>query len=213
MPLAVSVPTALTYYETVGRNWERAAFIKARPVAGDIGLGASFLEAMRPFIWRRHLDFAAIADIHAMKRRMDAHRGGPIPPGPDPAARLIAHDLKIGRGGIREIEFLAQSQQLVWGGREPILRVGATLPALRLLTRLRHMSSETAATLTRAYRFLRQVEHRVQMVADRQTHALPATEAAFRRAGNLHGLRDTARLRRDPVVSSPRRTGAVRFLL
>jgi glutamate-ammonia-ligase adenylyltransferase len=188
MPLAVSVPTALTYYETLGRNWERAAFIKARPVAGDIGLGASFLEALRPFIWRRHLDFAAIADIHAMKRRMDAHRGGPIPAGSDPAARLIAHDLKIGRGGIREIEFLAQSQQLVWGGREPILRVGATLPALRLLTRLRHMSSETAATLTRAYRFLRQVEHRVQMVADRQTHALPATAPAFAALATFMGF-------------------------
>jgi glutamate-ammonia-ligase adenylyltransferase len=179
MPLAVSVPTALTYYETVGRNWERLALIKARPVAGDIGLGASLLDALRPFVWRRHLDFAAIADIHAMKRRIDAHRGGPIPDGTDPVIRLLAHDLKIGRGGIREIEFLAQSQQLVWGGREPMLRVGATLPALRLLTRLRHMSSETAATLTRAYRVLRQVEHRVQMVADRQTHALPATEAAF----------------------------------
>ena len=179
MPLAVSVQTALTYYETVGRNWERLALIKARPVAGDIGLGNSLLDALRPFVWRRHLDFAAIADIHAMKRRIDAHRGGPIPEGADPVIRLLAHDLKIGRGGIREIEFLAQSQQLVWGGREPVLRVGATLPALRLLTRLRHMSSETAATLTRAYRVLRQVEHRVQMVADRQTHALPATEAGF----------------------------------
>ena len=179
MPLAVSVPAALTYYETVGRNWERLALIKARPVAGDIGLGASLLDALRPFVWRRHLDFAAIADIHAMKRRIDAHRGGPIPPGADPVARLLGHDLKVGRGGIREIEFLAQSPQLVWGGREPTLRVGATLPALRLLTRLRHMSSETAATLTRAYRFLRQVEHRLQMVADRQTHALPTTEAAF----------------------------------
>ncbi|WP_284943720.1 bifunctional [glutamine synthetase] adenylyltransferase/[glutamine synthetase]-adenylyl-L-tyrosine phosphorylase [Acidisoma cladoniae] len=175
MPLAVSVPAALTYYETVGRNWERAAFLKARPVAGDIGLGQDFLEALRPFIWRRHLDFAAIADINAMKRRMDAHRGGPIPNGPDPVARVTGHNLKIGRGGIREIEFLAQTQQLVWGGREPVLRVGATLPALRLLSRLRHMSSDTAAILTRAYRFLRQVEHRVQMVADRQTHALPET--------------------------------------
>jgi glutamate-ammonia-ligase adenylyltransferase len=179
MPLAVSVPTALTYYETVGRNWERLALIKARPVAGDLGLGASLLDALRPFVWRRHLDFAAISDIHAMKRRIDAHRGGPIPEGADPVRRLLGHDLKIGRGGIREIEFLAQSQQLVWGGREPMLRVGATLPALRLLTRLRHMSSATAATLTRAYRVLRQVEHRVQMVADRQTHALPATEATF----------------------------------
>jgi [glutamine synthetase] adenylyltransferase / [glutamine synthetase]-adenylyl-L-tyrosine phosphorylase len=179
MPLAVSVPTALTYYETVGRNWERLALIKARAVAGDIGLGTTLLDALRPFVWRRHLDFAAIADIHAMKRRIDAHRGGPLPEGADPVTRLLAHDLKIGRGGIREIEFLAQSQQLVWGGREPALRVGATLPALRLLTRLRHMSSETASILTRAYRALRQVEHRVQMVADRQTHALPANREAF----------------------------------
>jgi glutamate-ammonia-ligase adenylyltransferase len=188
MPLAVSVPTALTYYETVGRNWERLALIKARPVAGDIGLGASLLDALRPFVWRRHLDFAAIADIHAMKRRIDAHRGGPLPAGRDPVARLLTHDLKIGRGGIREIEFLAQSQQLVWGGREPMLRIGATLPALRLLTRLRHMSSETAATLTRAYRFLRQVEHRVQMVADRQTHALPATTEAFAALATFMGF-------------------------
>ena len=116
MPLAVSVPAALTYYETVGRNWERLALIKARPVAGDIGLGASLLDTLRPFVWRRHLDFAAIADIHTMKRRIDAHRGGPIPPGADPVARLLGHDLKVGRGGIREIEFLAQSPQLVWGG-------------------------------------------------------------------------------------------------
>ncbi|GAB0119604.1 bifunctional [glutamine synthetase] adenylyltransferase/[glutamine synthetase]-adenylyl-L-tyrosine phosphorylase [Acidisoma sp. 7E03] len=175
MPLAISVPTAMTYYETMGRNWERAAFIKARPVAGDLALGQSFLDGLRPFVWRRHLDFAAIADIHAMKRMMDAHRGGPIPSGPDAVGRLLAHNLKVGRGGIREIEFLAQSQQLVWGGRQPILRVGATLRALRLLTRLRHMDSTTAATLTRAYRLLRQVEHRLQMVADRQTHALPTT--------------------------------------
>ncbi|HEX3983740.1 MAG TPA: bifunctional [glutamine synthetase] adenylyltransferase/[glutamine synthetase]-adenylyl-L-tyrosine phosphorylase, partial [Acidisoma sp.] len=175
MPLAISVPTALTYYETMGRNWERAAYIKARPVAGDLALGQAFLDTLRPFVWRRHLDFAAIADIHAMKRLMDAHRGGPIPEGPNPVLRLLSHNLKIGRGGIREIEFLAQSQQLVWGGREPMLRVGTTLQALRLLTRLRHMSSDTAATLTRAYRFLRQVEHRLQMIADRQTHSLPAT--------------------------------------
>ena len=188
MPLAVSVPTALTYYETVGRNWERLALIKARPVAGDLGLGASLLDALRPFVWRRHLDFAAIADIHAMKRRIDAHRGGPIPDGDDPVIRLLAHDLKIGRGGIREIEFLAQSQQLVWGGREPILRVGSTLPALRLLTRLRHISSETAATLTRAYRILRQVEHRVQMVQDRQTHALPATAEGFAALATFMGF-------------------------
>lgn len=188
MPLAISVPTALAYYETMGRNWERAAFIKARPVAGDIALGQSFLEALRPFVWRRHLDFAAIADIHAMKRLMDAHRGGPIPAGPDPVQRLLSHNLKIGRGGIREIEFLAQSQQLVWGGREPMLRVGTTLPALRLLTRLRHVSSDTAAVLTRAYRFLRQVEHRLQMIADRQTHSLPGTAEGMTALASFMGF-------------------------
>lgn len=188
MPLAISVPTAMTYYETMGRNWERAAFIKARPVAGDIALGQNFIDALRPFVWRRHLDFAAIADIHAMKRLMDAHRGGPIPEGPDAVGRLLAHNLKVGRGGIREIEFLAQSQQLVWGGRQPILRVGATLPALRLLTRLRHVTSETAATLTRAYRLLRQVEHRLQMVADRQTHALPGDRAGMAALATFMGF-------------------------
>jgi [glutamine synthetase] adenylyltransferase / [glutamine synthetase]-adenylyl-L-tyrosine phosphorylase len=179
MPLAVSVPTALTYYETLGRNWERAALLKARPVAGDRGLGAEMVEALRPFVWRRHLDFAAIADIHAMKRRMDAHRGRPIPTGEDAVSRLLGHDLKLGRGGIREIEFLAQTLQLVWGGREPILRIGATLPALRLLARLGHLPSADAARLTRAYRFLRQAEHRLQMVDDRQTHKLPGTHAEF----------------------------------
>jgi glutamate-ammonia-ligase adenylyltransferase len=188
MPLAISVPTALTYYETMGRNWERAAYIKARPVAGDLAIGHTFLEALRPFVWRRHLDFAAIADIHAMKRLMDAHRGGPIPEGADPIQRLLAHNLKVGRGGIREIEFLAQSQQLVWGGREPVLRVGATLQALRLLTRRRHMASETAADLARAYRFLRQVEHRLQMIADRQTHSLPATAGGMTALATFMGF-------------------------
>lgn len=179
MPLAISVPSAMTYYETMGRNWERTAFIKARPVAGDIALGHAFLDQLRPFVWRRHLDFAAIADIHAMKRLMDAHRGGPIPDGADPVARLLGHDLKVGRGGIREIEFLAQSQQLVWGGREPSLRIGATVQALRLLTRLGHMDRAVVDKLTDAYRFLRQVEHRLQMIADRQTHALPARPEDF----------------------------------
>ncbi|GAB0112909.1 bifunctional [glutamine synthetase] adenylyltransferase/[glutamine synthetase]-adenylyl-L-tyrosine phosphorylase [Acidisoma sp. C75] len=187
MPLAISVPSAITYYETMGRNWERTAFIKARPVAGEIALGEAFLDSLRPFVWRRHLDFAAIADIHAMKRLMDAHRGGPIPPGEDPVARLLGHDLKVGRGGIREIEFLAQSQQLVWGGRAPVLRVGATVTALGLLTRLGHMRAETAEALIAAYRFLRQVEHRLQMIADRQTHALPEKREGFAHLATFMG--------------------------
>jgi glutamate-ammonia-ligase adenylyltransferase len=125
-PLAVALPAALAYYESMGQSWERAAMLKARPVAGDLALGAQFLAAIRPFIWRRHLDFAALADIHAMKRRIDAHG----PAGADP---LLGRDLKRGPGGIREIEFLAQALQLVWGGRDPGLRAPQTLEALAAL--------------------------------------------------------------------------------
>ena len=118
-PPAVALPAAITYYESMGQNWERAAMIKARPVAGDLALGAGFLEAIRPFVWRRGLDFAAVADIHAMKRRIDQHKGGALADGADPLARIAGHNVKLGEGGIREIEFLAQTLQLVWGGRDP----------------------------------------------------------------------------------------------
>ncbi len=140
--------------------------LKARPVAGDIALGNMFREAIRPFVWRRHLDFAAVADIHAMKRRIDAHKG-------TDTARLLGFNVKLGRGGIREIEFLAQTLQLVWGGRDPALRAPRTLDAMRLLVRAGHLPQATAKLLAAAYRFLRRVEHRLQMVADRQTHSLP----------------------------------------
>ena len=172
-PPCISLPTAISYYESMGQNWERAAMLKARPVAGDIALGHAFLEAIRPFIWRRHLDFAAVSDIHAMKRRIDAHKGTALDTGLGPAARIAGHDVKLGEGGIREIEFLAQTLQLVWGGRDPGLRTRRTLEALRLLVRAGHVPARTAAGLARSYRFLRQVEHRLQMVADRQTHSLP----------------------------------------
>ena len=186
-PPAIALPAALSYYESLGQNWERAAMIKARPVAGDLALGAGFLEAIRPFIWRKGLDFAAVADIHAMKRRIDVHaqakqavsrlgtaRGGRNA-GPDPAARIAGHNVKLGEGGIREIEFLAQTLQLVWGGRDPSLRVPTTLEALRLLARSGHLPRRAATELARSYRYLRTVEHRLQMVADRQTHTLPGT--------------------------------------
>ncbi len=180
---AVSLPAALAYYESMGQTWERAAMLKARPVAGDIALGAAFLEAIRPFVWRRHLDFAAIADIHAMKRRIDAQAA---PRRPERLARaprdgLAGHNLKLGRGGIREIEFIAQTLQLVWGGRDPSLRAPATLAALAALARAGHLSLRAAAELARAYRFLRGAEHRLQMVADRQTHTLPETPEAMAR--------------------------------
>ena len=177
-PPVVALPAAITYYESMGQNWERAAMIKARPVAGDLALGAAFLEAIRPFVWRRGLDFAAVADIHAMKQRIDAHKGGALPDAqngamPDPVTRIAGHNVKLGEGGIREIEFLAQTLQLVWGGRDPTMRTAATLGALDLLAQAGHIPRPAVIELEAAYRFLRTVEHRLQMVADRQTHILP----------------------------------------
>lgn len=168
-PVAISTIAAETYYESVGQNWERMAMIRARPVAGDIALGEDFLHHLKPFIWRKNLDFAAIQDIHSVKRQITAHRGG----------RTIAvngHNVKLGRGGIREIEFFAQTQQLIWGGRSPELR-GQRLPeVLEALTDHGRIAATTAAELNEAYRFLRQVEHRLQMVDDKQTHELPKTD-------------------------------------
>ncbi len=172
-PPAVSLPAALGYYEGAAQTWERAAMIKARPVAGDLALGRRFLDAIRPFVWRRHLDFAAIADIRAMKRRMDEAR--PAPACGTPAGLLLGRDLKLGQGGIREVEFCAQTLQLVWGGRNPALRCAATCDALAALTAAGHLPAETAATLAGAYALLRRTEHRLQMVHDRQTHSLPDT--------------------------------------
>jgi glutamate-ammonia-ligase adenylyltransferase len=169
-PAVVSLPAALSYYESQGRTWERAAFSKARPVAGDIALGEEFLAAIRPFIWRRHLDFAAVSDIHGMKRQIDARQA---------ANGLLGHDVKLGRGGIREIEFIVQTLSLVWGGQDPALRIPATLPSLAALAKSGHMPAAEAAELDADYRELRRVEHRLQMIADRQTHALPGSEAAL----------------------------------
>ncbi len=171
-PPAMGLPAAIAYYESMGQNWERAAMIKARPVAGDLAVGASFLAAIRPFVWRRSLDFAAIADIHAMKRRIDDHRGFGHRHGAA-LEQVAGLNVKLGQGGIREIEFAAQTLQLVWGGRDPSLRDPTTLGALRALVRAGRLPRRAAAELTVAYRALRRVEHRVQMVADRQTHALP----------------------------------------
>ena len=185
-PPAVALPAAIAYYESMGQNWERAAMIKARPVAGDIAVGEAFLSAIRPFIWRRRLDFAAIADIHAMKRRINEHRGlDAQSPG------LAGADLKLGPGGIREIEFAVQTLQLVWGGRDPVLRDRTTLGALRRLVRAGHLPRRAAAELTVAYRALRRAEHRLQMVADRQTHALPTKPDEFDRFALFLGCPDT----------------------
>ncbi|MGE4048614.1 MAG: bifunctional [glutamine synthetase] adenylyltransferase/[glutamine synthetase]-adenylyl-L-tyrosine phosphorylase, partial [Acetobacteraceae bacterium] len=196
-PPAIAMPAAISYYESMGQNWERAAMIKARPVAGDTALGAEFLEAIRPFVWRRGLDFAAVADIHAMKRRIDQHKGTALDDSRDPAARIAGHNVKLGEGGIREIEFLVQTLQLVWGGRDPVLRDPTTLGALRLLVRAGHLPRRVAAELEAAYRFLRQVEHRLQMIADRQTHELPEKPADLARIATFMGYPDTAAFAKD----------------
>jgi len=209
-PPAVALPAAIAYYESMGQNWERAAMIKARPVAGDLAVGAAFLAAIRPFIWRRGLDFAAIADIHAMKRRINQHRGMGLPNGPagiageDIALGLAGYDLKLGQGGIREIEFAAQTLQLVWGGRDPALRDPTTLGALRRLARAGHLTRRACAELTVAYRVLRGAEHRLQMVADRQTHALPTKPDELARFALFMGCPDADALARHLLTQMDR---------
>jgi [glutamine synthetase] adenylyltransferase / [glutamine synthetase]-adenylyl-L-tyrosine phosphorylase len=165
-PLALSTEAALNYYESFGQNWERAALIKARAAAGDLTAGTALLDELAPYIWRKYLDFAAIADIHAMKRQIHAFRGfGTI--------AVAGHNIKVGRGGIREIEFFAQTQQLIAGGRQPDLRVSDTLTALARLKERGWITAAAQAELAEAYRFLRTVEHRLQMIADEQTQTLP----------------------------------------
>jgi glutamate-ammonia-ligase adenylyltransferase len=180
-PPAVPVPAALEYYESVGQNWERAAFIKARACAGDLPAAGAFLAELQPYIWRKNLDFAAIADIHSIKRQIHTFKV-------DERVAAKGVDLKLGRGGIREIEFYVQTQQLILGGRHPELRSSRTLDGLAALAEAGHVSPEAAAELTEAYRFLRAVEHRVQMLADEQTHKLPEADGERRRVAALSGF-------------------------
>lgn len=181
--IALSTDAGFHYYESFGQNWERAAFIKARAVAGDVPAGERFLNELAPFVWRKYLDFAAIADVHAMKRQIHAFRGH---------ARIAVsgHNLKLGRGGIREIEFFVQTQQLIAGGRQPELRCRQTLEALRILAERDWISENTALELADAYRFLRRTEHRVQMISDEQTHSLPSDENELLRVAQFCGFAD-----------------------
>jgi glutamate-ammonia-ligase adenylyltransferase len=179
-PVALSIASAVIYYETLGQNWERAAMIKARPAAGDIALGARFLAGLAPFIWRKYFDYAAIADIHAMKRQIHAARG-------HEQVTVAGHDLKLGRGGIREIEFFVQTQQLIFGGRRPSMRGARTLDMLRQLHAEQWVSAEAVADLSAAYAFLRELEHRLQMVADEQTQRLPFDAAPLARFAKFCG--------------------------
>lgn len=184
-PPVVAAPTALAYYESVGQNWERAAFIKARPVLGDVGAGRAFLRALTPFIWRRTLDYPAILDIQSIKRQIHVHKTGE-------GLEAAGANLKLGRGGIREIEFFAQTQQLILGGRDPGLRAPRTVDALAALRDAGHIDKVACAELTDAYVTLRGLEHRVQMLDDEQTHSLPVDPEARARAAVLAGEGDLA---------------------
>ncbi|MDM9629101.1 bifunctional [glutamine synthetase] adenylyltransferase/[glutamine synthetase]-adenylyl-L-tyrosine phosphorylase [Rhizobium sp. S152] len=184
-PLAIPVDAAMIYYEGRGQNWERAAFIKARAVAGDIAAGEEFLRGLVPFVFRKYLDYAAIADIHSIKRQIHAHKG-------HGAIAVKGHNVKLGRGGIREIEFFAQTQQLIAGGRMPQLRSRPTEETLAELTKAKWIDEETRDELTEAYWFLRDVEHRIQMVRDEQTHLLPEAEADLKRIAFMMGYGDTS---------------------
>jgi glutamate-ammonia-ligase adenylyltransferase len=169
MPVCLSMAAAEAYYESVGRTWERAAYIKARPCGGDLAAGARFLRTLTPFVWRRHLDFAAIQDAHDMRLRIREHRGL------NRALRVEGHDIKLGLGGIREIEFFTQTRQLIAGGRDPDLRDPTTVGGLAVLAAKGWIPPHVADELSTLYRHHREVEHRLQMVGDAQTHTLPAT--------------------------------------
>jgi [glutamine synthetase] adenylyltransferase / [glutamine synthetase]-adenylyl-L-tyrosine phosphorylase len=184
-PVAISTIAAETYYESVGQNWERMAMIRARPVAGDIELGEDFLHHLRPFVWRKNLDFAAIQDIHSVKRQINAHRGGHT-------LTVNGHNIKLGRGGIREIEFFAQTQQLIWGGRSPELRGRELYGVLDVLVQHGRVAAETASQLKEAYGFLRRIEHRLQMVDDKQTHEMPKDDDKVEDIAIFSGYDDSA---------------------
>ncbi|HWT32086.1 MAG TPA: bifunctional [glutamine synthetase] adenylyltransferase/[glutamine synthetase]-adenylyl-L-tyrosine phosphorylase [Propylenella sp.] len=189
-PVALSAPAALLYYESMGQNWERAALIKARAAAGDVAAGQAFIRELRPFVWRKFLDFAAIADIHSIKRQVHAHRG-------HDSVRVLGHDIKRGRGGIREIEFFAQTQQLIAGGRDPSLRGRRTRKMLAELARKGWIDEPSRADLDAAYVRLRTVEHRLQMIQDEQTHTMPQDREGLARVARLMGYADVGSFEAD----------------
>ncbi|GER07017.1 hypothetical protein JCM17843_13270 [Kordiimonadales bacterium JCM 17843] len=180
-PLALSVGAAESYYQSTAQSWERAAMIKARVCAGDHRAGAAYLERLRPFIWRRSMDFAAIEDIHGIKNQIHRHHH-------HGAFKLAGFDVKLGYGGIREVEFYTQIHQLIAAGREPFLRIPQTLGALDALLEMGRISEPVRNDLAAAYRFLRQLEHRLQMVDDAQTHALPEQDDGQKRIACFAGF-------------------------
>ncbi len=182
-PLAIPVDAALSHYESSALTWERAAFIRARACAGDVPAGKAFLAAIRPFVWRKSLDFGAIAEIGRLTAQIRSNTPQAWTVGP-------GFDLKKGRGGIREIEFYAQTHQLIHGGRNPVLRLRGTRATLDALAAAGLIPPEDARLLGDSYDRLRTLEHRLQMVADQQTHALPDW-AALEGVAKLDGIADS----------------------
>ncbi|MCV2875432.1 bifunctional [glutamine synthetase] adenylyltransferase/[glutamine synthetase]-adenylyl-L-tyrosine phosphorylase [Rhodobacteraceae bacterium XHP0102] len=187
-PVCISMAAAERYYEAEGRNWERAAYIKARAAAGDIAAGARFLKTLTPFVWRKHLDFAAIRDTQDMRQRIRDHKGLH-------GMTLEGHNLKLGAGGIREVEFFAQTRQLVAGGRDPDLRVNRTVDGLAALAQKNWITAEVADSLSAHYLEHREIEHRLQMMNDAQTHSLPKSPDGFARLAAFMGMTDVAAFR------------------
>lgn len=185
-PVCISVSAALGYYEAEGRTWERGAYIKARPCGGNLAVGERFLRELDPFVWRRHLDFATIQDTDDMRRRIRAHKGlnGRID--------VPGHNMKLGQGGIREIEFFTQTRQLIAGGRDPDLRVRGTVQGLARLAEKGWVPTEVAVELTEHYREHREIEHRIQMVNDAQTHLVPATSEGIATIAHMMGEPDAS---------------------
>ena len=186
--ISISTTAAMRYYRDFGQNWERAAMIKARPVAGDILSADQFLEDLSKFVWRETLDFLAIEDIQAIKGQLEYRAGSQT-------IAFEGQNIKLGRGGIRQIEFFVQTQQLIFGGRQSQLRVRSTLAALRALMQNGHINSRAFAHLTSAYRYLRQLEHRLQMIEDQQTHSMPTDRVSLERVALFHGERSTRHLK------------------
>lgn len=196
-PPAISIDTAISHYESSALAWEQAAFIRSRAASGDLALGQSFLAAIRPFVWRRSLDFGMIAAIGGLTLQIRDHYSAGQRLGP-------GFDLKRGRGGIREVEFFAQTHQLIHGGRNPDLRTRKTRHALQALADAGIVPHDEANMLAAHYETLRTLEHRLQMVSDHQTHSLPNDAAAMDNVARLHGLADAAALAAhlQPVVAN-----------
>ena len=194
-PISLSVAAAEHYYQSEALTWERVAFIRARAAAGDVALGQGLLDRIRPFVWRRSLDWTAVRDIQAVSLRIRDHfeAGQAIGPG---------YDLKRGRGGIREVEFFAQIHQLIWGGRALELRAPATLDGLAALATAGHVAPQEAKRLADSYRMLRTLEHRLQMRRDEQTHAVPRLAADRAAVAALAGARDWAAVERQLVAAT-----------